>query len=170
MPPQETLEKFDQDHSGGLRFEELRRFLKHLDSNREGSEPSEDEVKWVIQMCTPEKQLFNGEWVRGDMQLEGAALHVLSLPGWQQPCHRHCFVSISNCPDTKYELVLSPSISLSPAFCVRKLRLTERLPQQKASAIFLVYTQTVGEISRYFEEFDPLNTGSINRCLSTCFH
>jgi len=26
-------------------------------------------------MCTPEVQLFNGEWLRGELQLEGDALH-----------------------------------------------------------------------------------------------
>ena len=53
-------------------------FLRDLDSSR-GVEPREDEVKWVIQMCTPEKQLFNGECVNGDLQLEGVALHKASV-------------------------------------------------------------------------------------------
>lgn len=62
------------DSSGGLKFAEIRNFLQSLDTTR-GVSPSDPEVKWIIQMCTPEVQLFNGEWIRGELQLEGDALH-----------------------------------------------------------------------------------------------
>ena len=58
----ESLAQFDKEQSGGLKFQEIGAFLQHLDTER-GIEPSEAEIKWIIQMCTPEHQLFNGEWV-----------------------------------------------------------------------------------------------------------
>ena len=73
----DALAKYDTDGSGGLKFEQLRSFLGDLD-DRAGKPPTDDEVKWVIQMCTPERQLFNGEWVRGELQLQGVALYKAS--------------------------------------------------------------------------------------------
>jgi hypothetical protein len=73
----DALAKYDTDGSGGLKFEQLRSFLGDL-NDRAGKPPTDDEVKWVIQMCTPERQLFNGEWVRGELQLQGVALYKAS--------------------------------------------------------------------------------------------
>lgn len=58
----DSLAKFDENQSGGLELAELGAFLEHLDTAR-GIPPSEAEIKWIVQMCTPEHQLFNGEWV-----------------------------------------------------------------------------------------------------------
>ena len=33
----------------------------------------------------------------------------------------------------------------------------------KASTCWMAYTHSVDEIQRYFDEFDPLNTGSLNK-------
>jgi len=66
------LKDFDASHSGGLKFEELRAWLKALEGDVRT--PTDLEVKWVIQLATPEKQAFNGEWISGQMQLEGDAL------------------------------------------------------------------------------------------------
>ena len=103
----DALAKYDTDGSGGLKFEQLRSFLGDLD-DRAGKPPTDDEVKWVIQMCTPERQLFNGEWVRGELQLQGVALY-------------------------------------------------------KASSAWRAYTQSVDEIEKYYSEFDPLDTGALDK-------
>ena len=40
------------------------------------ADPTEAELKWIIQLSTPDQQRFDGEWVRGEMQLEGAGLET----------------------------------------------------------------------------------------------
>ena len=69
----DVLKDFDRSRSGGLTFEELRAWLVKLDTSRE-NHPTDLEVKWVIQMATPEVQEFQGEWTSGKRQLTGEAL------------------------------------------------------------------------------------------------
>jgi len=73
---QQILKKYDTSKSGGLKYEELKLFLGELHSGCT-SEITEGEVKWVIQMATPQKEIFTpGEWELGLRQLEGPSLEV----------------------------------------------------------------------------------------------
>ena len=71
----DVLKDFDRSRSGGLTFEELRAWLVKLDTSRE-NHPTDLEVKWVIQMATPEVQEFQGDWTSGKRQLTGEALRT----------------------------------------------------------------------------------------------
>ena len=71
----DVLKDFDRSRSGGLTFEELRAWLVKLDTSRE-NHPTDLEVKWVIQMATPEVQEFQGEWTSGKRQLTGKGLET----------------------------------------------------------------------------------------------
>lgn len=72
---QNVMARHDVKKSGGLTWEELKTFLHALHPTRE-DDITEGEMKWIIQMATPEKQEFTGEWTSGKMQLEGDALEV----------------------------------------------------------------------------------------------
>ena len=103
---EEALRLFDYDSSKGLNFAQLKDFLKHLDTRSDTApgesvcrvecldyplsparldltrrssmctDPTEAELKWIIQLSTPDHQAFDGEWVRGEMQLEGVGLET----------------------------------------------------------------------------------------------
>merc|ERR1719478_187398 len=46
----QALEKFDYNKSNGLNFQQLTDFLKYLDTREKEQDPTEAELKWVIQM------------------------------------------------------------------------------------------------------------------------
>ena len=57
-------------------------FLKYLDTREKEQDPTEAELKWVIQMATPEvlsNLQLDSEWVRGEMQLEGEGLETAAM-------------------------------------------------------------------------------------------
>ena len=44
------------------------------------------QIKWVIQMATPERQKFEGEWVSGRMRLQK---HLLQVQSWNDTMYVH---------------------------------------------------------------------------------
>jgi hypothetical protein len=100
------LEKYDVSRSGGLRWDEIKAFVKDLDPAREEATevgpplcaarsrlPActwractslfvcqklrsvwQDELRWLIQMSTPDHQKFNGEWKSGKFSLQREAI------------------------------------------------------------------------------------------------
>ena len=57
-------------------------FLKYLDTREKKQDPTEAELKWVIQMATPEvlsNLQLDSDWVRGEMQLEGEGLETAAM-------------------------------------------------------------------------------------------
>lgn len=73
-----VLSTYDVSRTGGLTYDELKKFLGELGEGGVGlaekiREPTDGEIKWILQT------VFEGEWREGDQQVTGNQIHTAAM-------------------------------------------------------------------------------------------